>query len=354
MAEILSFKTPEFLWLSPLAILVAWVSSRWRRPAMRFSDVSGFAGRAGRRAWLTKWGSAILRGLACLALILGCAGPRKPDLKTRLPAEGISIVMAMDVSGSMSTQDVSWTPESAPISRLEAAKRAFKLFVGGGEAPDGTNFDPRGGDSVGLVTFAAVPETACPPTLNHSVLFKIVEKLEPKGGVDAGTNVGEALGEAIIRLDRAKGERKVIILLSDGEHNVHLVDKPDAKLPGIDRTAKPRESAQLAANLKMRIYTIDTGGEPLPGTDPKAVEQREAGRKSLQDVATMTGGKSFSATSGSELLTAYREISALEKVKVESYQYRRYYEFYPWCAGAALVLILLTHALDRTLWRVVT
>jgi len=354
MGEILSFKTPEFLWLSPLALLVAWLSSRWRRPAVRFSDVSGFTAATGRRAWLAVWGSAILRGLACFALILACAGPRKPDLKTRLPAEGIAMVMAVDVSGSMSTQDVIWNPTSPPISRLEAAKNAFKLFVAGGEAPDGTTFEPRGGDSIGLVTFAAVPETACPPTLNHSVLFKIVDKLESKGGVDAGTNVGEAIGLAVIRLDKAKGQRKVLILLSDGEHNVDLQDHKDAKKPGIDRTAKPREAAQLAANMQMRIYTIDTGGDAPLDAEPKVVAQREAGRASLKAVAEMTGGKSFSATSGAELLAAYREISTLEKVEHTSYQYRRYFEFYPWCAGVALVLLLMAHALDRTLWRVVT
>ena len=101
-----------------------------------------------------------VRGLACLLLVLACAGPRRPDLRTRLPAEGIAIMMAIDVSGSMATPDVLWNPGSPPVSRLDAAKNSFKLFVGGGEAPDGTNFEPRPGDSIGLVKFAAVPQTA--------------------------------------------------------------------------------------------------------------------------------------------------------------------------------------------------
>jgi Ca-activated chloride channel family protein len=352
----LSFTNPEFLWLAPLALLVAWWWLWRSRPAMRFSDVTTFAHLNSGRASLATWGGATLRGLACLCLVVACAGPRRPDLQTRLPAEGIAVMMVIDVSGSMETRDVSWTPHSPPVSRLEAAQRAFKLFVGGGEAPDGTTFDPRRGDSIGLVTFAAVPQVACPLTLNHSVLFKVVDGLKPKSDIDAGTNIGDSLAEAIDRLDSVKTKRKakVLILLSDGEHNVFKEDAPNAKRPGIDRTMKPREAAQLAANLNVRVYTIDTGADAPPGAPADIVKQRIEGREALQRVAEMTGGRSFAATSGAELLAAYREISTLEKTTDEAPIYRRYFEYYWWCAGAALVLLLTAHALDRTLWRVVT
>jgi Ca-activated chloride channel homolog len=352
----LSFTNPEFLWLAPLALVVAWWWLRRSRPAMRFSDVAPFAHHVGGRASVAMWGGATLRGLACLCLILACAGPRRPDLQTRLPAEGIAVVMAIDVSGSMATPDVIWNPNSPPVTRLEAAKRAFKLFVGGGEAPDGTKFEPRPGDSVGLITFAAVPQVACPLTLNHSVLFKVVDGLEARSGVDAGTNIGDSLAEAVDRLDAVKTKRKakVLILLSDGEHNIFKEDVRDAKRPGIDRTMKPREAAQLAANLGIKVYTIDTGGDAPPSAPPDILKQREEGRRSLQAVAEMTGGKSFAAASGTELLAAYREISTLEKTIDDAPIYRRYFEYYWWCAGAALVLLLAAHALDRTLWRVVT
>src|SRR5262249_19049425 len=122
-----------------------------------------------------KWGAASLRGLAALALVLACAGPRRPDEQTRLPAEGIAIVLALDVSGSMGTADAPWNPGSPPVSRLDAAKRAFKLFVAGGDAPDGTHFEPRPADQIGLVTFAALPQTACPLTLNHTVLIRVAD-----------------------------------------------------------------------------------------------------------------------------------------------------------------------------------
>jgi Ca-activated chloride channel family protein len=344
--EGMRFSNPEFLWLAPLALVVAWWWARRSRPALRFSDTSLFGGPRGGRAWRAVWGGAALRGLACLALVVACAGPRRPDERTRLPAEAIAIVMAMDVSGSMNT-DVAWAAGQPPVSRLEAARRAFKLFVFGGEAPDGTKFDPRPSDQIGLVTFAAVPEVACPLTLNHSsVLLKKVDELKPKGGPDAGTNVGDAIALAVIHLDATAGaKRKVIILLSDGEHT--------QTKEGKDAEHKPRAAAQLAANLKYPIYTIDAGGDLPPTADPESLATREAGRRALRDVAEMTGGKAFTVTDGPAMLAAYKEIEALERTPVETYQYRRYFEYYPWCAGAALVLLLAAHLLERTRWRVV-
>ena len=342
----IQFANLRFLWLAPLATILAWWWMRRSRPALRYSDSRLFTGLPSGRAQRAKWGGAMLRSLACLALIVACAGPRRPDLQTRLPAEGISIVLALDVSGSMGEKDAVWSPGSPAISRLEAARRSFTLFVIGGDAPDGTSFEPRDSDQVGLVTFAALPETVCPLTLNHSVLLRVSERLEPKAGLDAGTNVGDAIAEGLIRLEKGAGDRrKVLILLSDGEHNV---SKEGASDP-----LKPRQAARLASNLGIKIYTIDAGGEPSLGMPAELQEQRRAGRETLRAVSEMTGGQSFAATSGSELLAAYKEISTLEKSPVESFQYRRFFEYYPWFAVAAFVLILTAHLLERTRWRVV-
>jgi Ca-activated chloride channel family protein len=245
----------------------------------------------------------------------------------------------------MATPDAVWSPAGPPVPRIEAAKRAFRLFVAGGDAPDGTHFDPRDSDQIGLVTFAALPHTACPLTLNHSVLLRVADEQQPKAALDAGTNVGDAIAEGVIRLEAATGRRKVLILLSDGEHNV---DKQ-----GADAPLKPKQAAQLAANLGIKVYTVDTGGDPPPTAAPDQREQREAGREVLRSVAAMTGGQTFAAASGAELLAAYKEIGTLEKTAVESFQYRRYHEYYPWCAAAAVVLLLAAHLLDRTRWRVV-
>src|SRR5690349_15350619 len=143
--EGMRFANPEFLWLTPLAVIVAWWWLRRPRPSLRFSAIALFDGPRGGRAWRAAWGGAALRGLACLALIMACAGPRRPDERTRLPTEAIAIAMVVDVSGSMDSK-VAWTANEPPVSRLEAAQKAFKLFVFGGEAPDGTKFEPRPSD----------------------------------------------------------------------------------------------------------------------------------------------------------------------------------------------------------------
>lgn len=343
----MQFANPAFFWLAPLAVLLPWWWLRRPRPALRYSDASLFAGLPSGRAVRAKWGGAILRALAIAALVVACAGPRRPDQQTRLPAEGIAIVLALDVSGSMGEKDAVWAANDPPVSRLEAARRSFTLFVRGGEAPDGTHFEPRESDQIGLVAFAALPETACPLTLNHSVLLRVADGLEPRSGIDAGTNVGDAIAEGLIRLEKGAGDRrKVLILLSDGEHNISREGPSDP--------LKPKQAAQLAANLGIRVYTIDAGGEPTAAMPPEVLEQRRQGRETLQAVASLTGGRAFAATSGTELLAAYREISTLEKSEVQSYQYRRYYEYYPWFAAAALGLLLAAHLLERTRWRVLT
>jgi len=339
----LSFANPEFLWFSPLAIaLAAWWSLR-RRPALRYSRFTLFEGLPAGRVRRVRWLGAVLRSLAFLLLLIACAGPRRPDEQTRLPADGIAILMTLDVSGSMAERDVAWPGGNEPITRLGAAKRAFRLFIAGGMAPDGTRFEPRTSDQVGLVTFAAVPQSPCPLTLNHSVLLRILDEQKPREGLDAGTNIGDAIAEAVLRLQEAGRRPKVLILLSDGEHNVFR-DGPNA-------TLMPRQAAQLAANLGITIHTIDTAGEPAPTATPEEREQRRTGQEVLKAIAAMTGGKAFAATSGQDLLDAYREIDTREKQPAASFLYRRYFEYYPWFAGAAAVVLLLSHVLDRTVWR---
>jgi Ca-activated chloride channel family protein len=174
-------------------------------------------------------------------------------------------------------------------------------------------------------------------------LLKQLEGLEVQDNLRAGTDIGYAISAAIIHLDSTAGaKRKVIILLSDGQQTLSN-----------DEIPTPRKAAQLAANLKYAIYTIDSGGDLPPTADPKALTEREVGRQTLRDVAEMTGGKAFTATDGVGMLAAYKEIDTLERAPIETYQYRRYFEYYPWCAGLAVVLILAAHLLDRTRWRVV-
>src|SRR5438270_3902240 len=127
-----SFASPWLLLLLPIAPLAAWAWLRGRRAALRFSDTRLVAGLPAGRSRRAQLGGAALRAAGVTALVVALAGTRWPDPGSRLPAEGIAIVMVLDVSGSMSERDVRWDGEQ--ITRLDAAKRAFHLFVEGGDA----------------------------------------------------------------------------------------------------------------------------------------------------------------------------------------------------------------------------
>jgi Ca-activated chloride channel family protein len=335
------FEYPWLLLFTPLAPLLAWWLCRRRRPALRYSDTAVLDGLPGGGAMLAWWGAAALRGLAVLLTVLAAANPRVPDLRTPLPVEGIAIVLVLDVSGSMNTPD--FDPDATPpVTRLDAAKAAVRQFVSGGDT-GGVRFDGRPNDQIGLVTFAAVADTACPLTLNHPVLLTVLDEQRAKSGIDAGTNVGDALGEGLVRmnqLDKANDKRRrVLVLLSDGEHNVVGEDK-----------LRPLQAAQLAAKLGgIPIYTIDCGGDGSAG-DAEERKQRADGRAVLEQVADLTGGKAFVATDAAEMKEVFAQIDQLEKAPAVKFVYRRYRPFGPWCAVAAAAVVLWIGLLERTRW----
>jgi Ca-activated chloride channel family protein len=334
---------PWFLLLLPLVPLLVWCWWRQRRGALRYPHLGLLAGLPPGRARVARWGGAGLRAAGLVALLLALAGPRWPDLRTRINTEGIAITMLVDVSGSMAERDFHWSDER--ISRLDAVKRAFRLFVAGGDGPDGEHLEGRPEDLVGLVTFAARPESPCPLTLSHSVLLHLMDAEQPRSvPTESQTNIGDAIAWGLHDLHSAAARRKVLILLSDGEHNV-----PPPAL-------KPRQAAQLAANLRVPIYAIDAGGdsqgqEAPSGERSQSVTDRAAGERTLQAVARITGGRYFRAQDTATLLAVCREIDRLERQEIPSYQYRRYYEGYPWLGLAALALFVTVQALEKTLWQ---
>src|SRR5438105_7023205 len=192
---------PEFahpwlllLWLALPPLVWHW--QRRSRGALRYSSVAIVAGLASGRAGWTRQGGAILRTLGCVLAVIALAGPRWPDEGTRIPAEGISIALVLDVSASMAEPDFAWQAEK--IRRIDGARKAVRLLTAGGDLPGGGALAGRPEDLMALVTFAARPETACPLTLDHGALLKIVDDQEPRIAVDvATTNPGDALAWAL-------------------------------------------------------------------------------------------------------------------------------------------------------------
>jgi Ca-activated chloride channel homolog len=338
----MDFEAPASLLLLPFAAMAVWAWSRRRRSAFRYSCVGGFADLPAGSARRAEFLSVALRAAVLVLSIFALAGPRIPDRTTRLPADGIAIAFACDVSGSMGEPD--FIGDARPTTRLDAARRAFALFVEGGTATDGSTFAGRQNDSIALVTFAAWPRSECPLTLNHSVLLGILSRLEAKGaGLDSGTNIGDAIAEALIRLKPAGDRRRVLIVLSDGEHN--------ATGTGADAPFTPRQAAQLAANLGIPIYAIDCGGDPKPDAPDDARRQREAGRAALESIAATTGGRAFTARDGAALREVYHAIDQLERAPTLSFQYRRHHRFAPALLAAALVGLATLVVAERFVWR---
>jgi Ca-activated chloride channel family protein len=337
------FAEPLFLLLLLVLPLLAWRHLRQRRLAVPHPALALFAGLPVGRAPVARHGGLALRLLALTLIVLALAGPRWPDLRTRLDAEGIALMMVVDASGSMAERDFDWNGE--PLSRLDAVKRVFRLFVAGsaGEPlPDGSraSFEGRPTDLVGLVTFATRPEVACPLTLGHSTLFRLLDAEQPRAVPgESETNLSDAVTLALARLRAAGPRRKVLMLLTDGEHN----------LPKTLSGWSPRQAAQIAASLGVPVYTIDAGRES-PARENDAVMRAQA-VQTLRELADATGGKYFPASDTAGLVAACRTIDRLERTTIASFQYRRYHEAYPWLALGAFVSFVLALALERTIWR---
>jgi Ca-activated chloride channel family protein len=343
----MSFANPAFLVLLLLVPPVLWLWHRRGQGALRYSNSQVLTGLPqGRSRRARSWGIG-LRGAGLVFLIMALAGPRWPDPSSRLPTEGIAIAMVVDVSFSMSEGDLLWNNQA--LSRLEGVKKIFRLFVAGGEGPDGSKLEPRPHDLISLVTFATHPDTACPLTLDHDALLKILDAVEVRTAAgEATTNPGDAITWALGSLQKAPTRRKALIFLTDGESNV-----PPPALT-------PRQAAQLAGNLGVPIYAIDVGNEvqnavgektdspPLGKGEPAGTIQA---KKSLEEIARLSEGKYFRAQDGNALAEAIAHIDRLERDRIESFQYRRYHEGFAWFALLALLSWASLHGLESTYWR---
>ena len=331
MFENIEFANPKLLWLLLLVpALIIWYVLRHKRQeaSLGFSDLKGMVE-------LPKTWKAYLRHLlfvmkmAALALlIVALARPQSSSTNSTSNIEGIDIVMAMDVSGSMLARDLK--PD-----RLTAAKNVASDFVKG-----------RPGDRMGLVIFSGETFTQVPLTTDHAVMLNMLAEMK-NGLIDDGTAIGDGLATAISRLKDSEAISKVVILLTDGMNNAGSVD--------------PYTAAEIAKLYGIRVYTIGVGSygtAPYPVQTPFGIQMQqmkvEIDEKLLSSVAGMTGGKYFRATSNQKLDEIYEEIDKLERSKIEVTEFRRLHEeFYPLVAWA-LALLLLEFLLRKTIFRTLT
>lgn len=254
-----------------------------------------------------------LRVVAVVLLAIAVAGPREGDANAVVPGEGIDIVLSIDISTSM---DERFTREQ---SRLEATRDVIKEFI-----------RSRQDDRVGIVVFQDEALPLSPPSLDYAALETIVGSLE-SGLLPDGTGIGVGLGSALNMLQDSTAASRVVILLTDGEHNASSIT--------------PEEAADLAVSLKIRVYTIGVVREINPGINEGIDEEL------LRAIADRTGATYFEADSPQSLQDVYDEISSLERSRIGRESFESFTEWAPAFAGAAAALIALELLLRGTALR---
>lgn len=307
---------------TPLALVLLLALPAWwwwrrghKQSGIVFSRVDVLAAVAGRgRRWTRLL--VVLRNLLLLLAVVALARPRAGARAETATSEGINIVIAIDLSSSMLSQDFQ------PDNRLEVAKRTVKQFIA-----------ERSSDRIGIVAFAAEALTQVPLTTDYPVVNTAVDNLQA-GQLEDGTAIGTAIATAANRLREAPGRSRVMILLTDGVNNRGSID--------------PRTAARAAAEFGIKIYTIGVGTEgmaPVPvgrGLFGLRYENRpvEIDEALLTDVANITGGRYFRARDAAALRRIYQQIDELERVPVQTRTYVSYTELYRWPLGLALIGLL--------------
>ncbi|MBC8422888.1 VWA domain-containing protein [bacterium] len=305
--------------LLAVPIAAALLILRRRRPdtaVLRHPHLALLAGvepglRARLRA-LLPW----LRVAALLLLVVALARPRDVHSLREIEGEGIDIVVALDISGSMRALDFQ------PDNRLAVAKSIIRDFVLG-----------RGEDRIGLVVFASRAFTQCPLTLDRSILTGFLDEVQI-GLIEDGTAIGLGLATAVNRLRHSEATSRTVILLTDGSNNVP--------------TLEPETAAELARTLGVRVYTVGVGKKgmvPYP-------DERFQGRRTrmvempldealLQEIARVTGGSYFRAEDAEALAQIFATIDELETSRYRTTVTTWYEERMAWFASPALLLLLL-------------
>jgi Ca-activated chloride channel family protein len=328
----LRFLQPEWFWLMGLLpLLWFWRGRRGPVAAVEFSDVTlaREVARAGRSR-VGKW-LRLLPILAAALMVVGLARPQRQDSRVEVTANGIDIVLGLDVSGSMQALD--FTVDGRRLNRIAIVRRVVSKFI-----------EERPNDRIGLVAFAGAPYLVSPLTLDHDWLLQNLERVDV-GGVDDGTAIGSAIAAAVNHLRETRATSKVVILLTDGVNNTGKI--------------APIAAAEAARVLGVKVYTIGVGvrGEaPIPVIDEAGksriiMARVDVDEKTLQTVADSTGGRFYRATDTDSLRKIYDQINTFEKSAQTVQKFEHVEELYTWVLMPALALLALSLVLQLTWFR---
>lgn len=330
----MTFAHPFALLLLLLLPLLAWLKGRRGQGiAFLYSSVDLVRPVAGIRRSRAGRILASLRWLSLAFFIIALAQPRWIKGETHIKASGIDIVVAIDLSGSMASED--FERDGQRVNRLDTAKFVLNKFI-----------DQRENDRIGLVAFAGHAYIASPLTLDHDFLRQNLDRLR-LGLIEDRTAIGSALMTSVNRLRDLKSKSRIVILMTDGQNNAGKV--------------QPLTAAEVAQAMGVKVYTIGVGirGQaPFPvGVNPFTGEKMyrnmdvDIDENTLTQISEKTHGRYFRADSTDTLKNIYAEIDHLEKSDAEVKKYQTYDELFGWGVIGGLVLLLLEIALSQTIWR---
>ncbi|TWI96252.1 Ca-activated chloride channel family protein [Mucilaginibacter frigoritolerans] len=322
----IEFAHAGFFWLLLIVPLtIAWYI--WRQQILQgslsVSAVKGFSIPTKSLMPRLRHLGIVLRSLALVALIIALARPQSSLSWQNTTTEGIDIIIASDISGSMLAED--FQP-----NRLEAGKNIAIDFIK--NRPD---------DRIGLVIFSGESFTQCPLTIDHDVLINLFKDVK-NGMIDDGTAIGMGLATAVNRLKESDAKSKVVILLTDGSNNMGSIP--------------PVTAAEIAKQFNVRVYTVGIGTHgyaPYPVQTPMGIQYQripvDVDEGTLTKIANITGGKYFRATDNETLKNIYDQIDKLEKAKIDVTQYHKKTEMFLPFALIALLFLSLEFILKNTL-----
>lgn len=324
----LVFAHPKFFYLLLLIpAMVAWYIFRQKdsKASLQISTLQSFAKSPVSIKVYLRHILFALRIIVITLIIIVLARPQSTNTWKNVTTEGIDIILAIDVSGSMLARD--FTPD-----RLEAAKEIGIKFISG-----------RQTDRMGLVIFSGESFTLCPLTTDHASLINMFKDIK-MGILEDGTAIGSGLATAISRLKDSNALSRVVILLTDGVNNRGEI--------------APLTAAEIAKSYGVRVYPVGIGSigtAPYPVQTPFGVQYQnmevKIDEEVLQQIAEMTGGRYFRATNNKALEQVYSEIDKLERSKIEVTEYNKREERFRIFGLIALLLIASEFVLRSTIFR---
>jgi Ca-activated chloride channel homolog len=336
------FEQPWFLLLLALPPLLWFMGKRLQKPpVIRFAAARIFAKATTFRH---SWAQPIQNGLyyfGCACLIVSLARPQFGVASSRIKASGIDIMILLDVSLSMLSEDFSIGSQRA--SRLEVVKQVTEKFISG--RPD---------DRIGIIAFSGRAYLVSPLTLDHKWLIENLARLNIRrvgdqtalgpSLVEDGTAIGSALATGANRLRDKRAKSRVIVLLTDGDNNA-------GKIP-------PLTAAEAAAAIGIKIYTIGAGTNglvPFPHSDGfgntyYSQEYMPFKEDTCREIARIGGGVFFRATDTKTLKEIFSQIDQFEKTDLEVQRYQNYRDVFGWLLGAGVCCLGATFILSETIW----